>query len=231
MIYLAIALGFLPSFAWLLFYLREDSKHPEPRLLIAGTFILGAVATLLAFYAELHLSDLWSNLHILDYSPLHFLSFSAVEEIAKFAAAYFLVRRSRYFDEPVDAMVYMITAALGFAAVENIGAAVQGWQELASFTSVFHTVTLRFIGATLLHSLSSGLVGFYWARGINSQEEGWFVFEGLIVATLLHAFFNFLIINISAVIVPTMLLLVIGLLVLHDFDKLKVMPLFSRFFS
>src|SRR3990167_9030228 len=156
-----VLLGLLPSFAWLAFYLQED-LHPEPRRLIFFTFLAGAAVTLVVFALQLA----WN-------SGAELLGFSSrgIEELFKFGAAYFVVARSRAFDEPVDAMIYLIVAVLGFAAVENIGAldttvdafrsangdAAQG---VALVSRVFETTTLRFIGATLLHALSSAVVGF-----------------------------------------------------------------------
>ena len=40
----AAAGGILPALAWLWFWLREDSDHPEPRRLIALAFLAGMVA-------------------------------------------------------------------------------------------------------------------------------------------------------------------------------------------
>ena len=118
------------------------------------------------------------------------------------------------FDEPVDAMIYMIVAALGFAAVENIAAAAKG-SGLA-----FETTSLRFIGATLLHTISSGLLGYYWAKEIITKRRV-FLYIGFALATVLHVIFNYLILNYEPVVVPTTFLIVAALLILYDFEKLK----------
>lgn len=219
MVYLAVLLGLLPSFAWLLFYLREDTKHPEPRRMIFFAFLIGSVATFIAYFFEVALSNLLESFP--SSSPVLFLGFASIEEVLKFSFVYFFISRSRYFDEPVDAMVYMVTAALGFAAIENIGAAVNEWNDYLMVGAVFHTITLRFIGATLLHSLCSAFIGYYFSLGLRFKEKFLFVSEGLLLASLLHAFFNYLIINAGAVITPTIFLLVVGLFVLDDFEKLK----------
>jgi len=112
-------------------------------------------------------------------------------------------------------MIYMITAALGFAAVENIAAAYNN-----SLPVILETTTLRFFGATLLHTLCSGLVGYYWAKSILSDSKNKLIF-GLSLAALLHAIFNYLIIKYEPVIVPTIFLIIFALFILHDFEKLK----------
>ncbi|MDD4761792.1 MAG: PrsW family glutamic-type intramembrane protease [Candidatus Pacebacteria bacterium] len=221
MLYLAVFLGLLPSFAWLLFYLREDAKRPEPKKMIFFAFLIGAAATFFAFFFEVELSNILKFYGISESSSLSFLSFSFIEEVIKFSFVFWFIAKSRYFDEPVDAMIYMIAAALGFAAIENIGAAVNEWNNYLQIGAVFHTITLRFIGATLLHSLCSAFIGYYFAQGIRVKEKFLFVSEGILLASLLHAFFNYLIINAGAVVTPTIFLLLVGLFVLNDFEKLK----------
>lgn len=219
-----ILIGLLPSFAWLLFFLREDARHPEPKKMLILAFFGGAFATLVAFFVELKVSDFISGFGVQPYTPASFLALSAVEEILKFTVVVWLIGRSRYFDEPIDAMIYLVTAALGFAAVENIAALIGPLSDSSALNLVFGTAALRFIGATLLHSLAAGLVGYYWARGRAHGQIFTFAAEGLVFASVIHAIFNFLIYNQPTVIVPTVFLLLIGLLVLNDFEELKLSP-------
>jgi RsiW-degrading membrane proteinase PrsW (M82 family) len=90
----------------------------------------------------------------------------------------------------------MVTVALGFAAAEN---ALFLLSPLGGETVVqtFITGNLRFIGATLLHVLSSAVIGvalglsFYKSKSIKRHN----VFIGVILACLLHSAFNFFILN------------------------------------
>lgn len=225
-----IALGLLPSFAWLLFYLEED-LHPEPRRLIFFAFLAGAAATVVAFAAQLLFNAGADFFALPSHSFASLFGLAAIEELFKFGAAYFVVARSRFFDEPVDAMIYLIVAALGFAAVENIGAldstvdAFRAEQEgFALTSSVVQTTTLRFIGATLLHALSSGIVGYYWAKGILRQKVTRLLAFGILLATGLHALFNYFILRFEEIITATVFLIVVAFFVLNDFEKLKTAP-------
>ncbi|MDP3901422.1 MAG: PrsW family glutamic-type intramembrane protease, partial [bacterium] len=160
---LPVILGLLPGFAWLIFYLREDAEHPEPKKTIFYTFVVGAACSFLVLPFQVLLSH-WSSIYGLsEYGPTSLFLLSATEEIFKFAVVYWAISKRREFDEPLDAMIYMIVAALGFATVENIAS-------LYNVLGSFETVALRFIGATLLHSLASGLVGFYWAKAIIKRR-------------------------------------------------------------
>ena len=209
-----IFLALLPSFAWLLFFLKEDYRRPEPKKMIIFAFLLGAAFTFLAFYFEV-LADSWfKKIGIPEYSSPYFFSFSLIEEVLKFLAVFWFIRKSKFFDEPIDVMVYIITVSLGFAAVENVAAAVK------TGSLAFETTTLRFIGATLLHTLSSGLLGYYWAKAMSLNKK-WLLLTGFALATVLHTAFNFLIIRFEPATVPTIFLIIAALFILYDFEKLK----------
>lgn len=212
--YLPIILGLLPSFAWLIFYLKED-PHPEPKSLIAEIFVAGAASTFLVLGFQILWHDWLSFNGVAPYSVFSLLGLAAIEEVFKFLAAFTIVsHHKKDFDEPVDAMIYMIVAALGFATVENIA---------ASFNApglTFETTSLRFIGATLLHTLSSGLVGYFWAKYLI-YKKGELIIQGGIFAILLHVVFNYLIIRFEPVIIPTTFLIIFALFILYDFEKLK----------
>ena len=212
--YLALALGLLPSFAWLVFYLQED-PHPEPKRLIAETFIIGALSTFGALFVQMAVNAVGTANGVAQYSILAFAVFGAIEELFKFSAAKLVtVTHAKDFDEPVDAMIYMIVAALGFATVENVVAAVR------STDLIFEAMTLRFLGATLLHAVASGTLGYYWARAIASGKTR-LLLVGFAVATTLHVIFNYLILIYEPVVVPTIFLIIAALFVLYDFEKLK----------
>jgi len=223
--YLFVLLGLLPSFAWLFFFLKED-VHPEPKKMLAKVFIWGALSTLVVIFIQLFLQNLLQSLRIDNYGSIAFFFFGIIEEIFKFLAAYLIVRKSPFFDEPIDAMIYMITAALGFAAVENVAV----MSNISAFSEAFGVITLRFVGATLLHALSSGLVGYYWARGIilNRTNEidkkvVWiFITKGIVFATLLHMVFNYLIlVSREIIIYPTIFLIIAALFIFWDFERIK----------
>lgn len=221
---IALILGILPSFAWLFFFLKEDI-HPEPKKLLALTFLTGLVAALIALYAEYGLKEVIGIFKIESYNIFILLITAAIEEVIKFLCVLFLIKDSSYFDEPIDAMIYMITAALGFAAFENLTIAFN----LAlspSYNPIFFQIAsisiFRFIGATLLHALSSAVIGYWWAMGILRYQAKKFIFNGLIIATLLHTFFNYLILLFKETIVYSVVFLVIiGFFVFLDFDELR----------
>ena len=190
---IAFTLGVLPSFAWLSFYLRKDPR-PEPKRAILTVFLLGAMFTILAIALEI----IWLRLGI---SPerglLTLVALAAIEEASKFSAASFWVPKTKYFDEKTDPFLYLITAAMGFAMVENILILASEIFSVKTFSILLYALTgmsvLRFLGATFLHSLSSGILGFFWAYAIIKERKA-LLFLGFILATGLHSLFNLAII-------------------------------------
>src|SRR3989344_5734020 len=99
----------LPAFVWLVFFLKEDI-HPEPKKLLFRTFGLGMAFTVPALMTQIFFKDAFGSDNLI----IYFLGLAFVEEVFKFFAAWFAVRGNRSFDEPIDAMIYMITSAAGF---------------------------------------------------------------------------------------------------------------------
>ena len=122
---LLIFLGLLPSFIWLSFFLQEDI-HPEPRKMIFLVFLGGIVAAILTILLQ-YFFDVFLETNLISKKGFYPISgFAVLEEVFKFIFTYLIIRKSKYFDEPVDAMVYMITAASGMAAVENVAVMLGG---------------------------------------------------------------------------------------------------------
>lgn len=217
MILLFIIAGIAPSLVWLCFFLRED-LHPEPSGKIFLVFMGGVLAAFFAGAFQIAYEKFAVSLAPGLGGFFQMGLFASSEEILKFLAVYILVSRSRVFDEPVDAMIYMITAAMGLAAVENIGMAVD--------PGVSEKITLlvfRFLGATLLHALSSGLAGYYWAKGMAKKRTTALIIWGLVLASALHYLFNYLVLAMEerAIIYTLGLLIAAAFLLLFDFENVK----------
>ena len=226
MLVIALTLGLLPGFAWLAFYLSED-PHPEPKRLIALTFFIGIAFGFFTIAAE----QLWygalSPIGIEELSIVSLIVLAFIEEIMKFGAAYATVGRSPELDEPIDRMIYIVVASLGFATLENIGALSNiplAGTQAALIANVLQTDSLRFVGATLLHTLTSSIVGYHWALGAARGHMARNLFTGLAIATVLHAFFNYLILNYGNIAYAVVFLVIVGFFVLNDFEKIKVKP-------
>src|SRR2546421_21164 len=93
--------GVLPAFVWLFFWLLEDRCEPEPKRFVFFVFLTGMVAVLVAFPAERFVAGYLSG------GGAIFFCWATIEEFLNFGAAYVAVLRFRFFDEPLDAIIYM----------------------------------------------------------------------------------------------------------------------------
>jgi RsiW-degrading membrane proteinase PrsW (M82 family) len=221
---IGVILGLLPGFTWLTFYLQEE-VHPEPKRLIALTFVNGAAFAFLALAVQLGLKQFFDVFGVAQFSPLWLYTFAGVEELVKFWAAYAAIRNSPAFNEPLDAMLYCVIAALGFATVENVGVLIGAPANSVLLPATFHLITFRFLGATLLHTLASGILGYYWALGIRKFGSPWYLITGFLAAVAIHGTFNFLVLHFGEKGFSVIFLVIIAFFVLADFEKLKSKPL------
>lgn len=186
---IAVLGGIFPALAWLWFWLKEDS-HPEPRRLIAAAFLAGMLTVVLVVPLQKIAAG-----YLVTQTAI-FAAWSTIEEFAKYAIAWLVVLHRRENDEPIDAVIYMVAVALGFAGLEN---ALFLLSPLAGETLVQTVITgnLRFVGATLLHVFSSAVVGVFIAFAFYRPTliREWYAALGVILASLLHILFNFLILN------------------------------------
>ncbi len=189
-VFFALLGGILPTVFWLWFWLKEDDLHPEPRGLLILSFLVGMLATACAYPIEKFIA---TNITANDFTLLTL--WAITEEVLKFIGIYIVAIKSKYFDEPIDGVVYFITIALGFSALENT---MFLFNPLGTGDALA-TILLgdfRFIGASLLHVAASGTIGIAIALSYYSEvwEKRIWLTVGLVAAIILHTTFNFSII-------------------------------------
>ena len=186
--------GLVPALIWLYFLLKEDARCPEPRHVILIAFGAGMLAIPLSLPLE-HFAITYlpatvpgPGLHVL-------FAWASIEEIMKYALAAILVLWRREVNESIDFIIYMITVALGFAAVENILFLIGPLSE-GHLSAGIITENLRFVGSTLVHIICSAIIGFALGLTFTSTRlvKTTAIITGLILAITLHTVFNFLII-------------------------------------
>lgn len=226
--------GILPALIWLSFWLKEDSVHPEPKRLIFLTFIYGALSVPFAFAIQLLVNKflfVGVDVHAIFENTAYF-SISGVlmlavwafsEELVKYFAAYHGGLKKEDNDEAVDDMIYMISAALGFAAIENalfiFGPLLSGDTEIAIATS-----NLRFIGASLLHVSTASIIGAFraFSHFKTNQIKNSYILSGFILAVGLHTAFNlFIIKNAEGAFKAFSIVWIIIIIIILIFERVK----------
>ena len=146
------------------------------------------------------------------------------EEYLKYQIVKSKALKSPEFDEPIDAMLYCIITALGFAAVENL--LILFRSPLMPFSQALTTISFRFLGATFVHALASGFLGYWLALGLTkTKQRKKLIFFGLALAISFHALYNYLVViaetNKIAILLIIFLLIIMALIVSYSFKKLK----------
>jgi protease PrsW len=206
---IAILGGVLPAFVWLWFWHRQDRECPEPKGLVLISFFAGMAIVFLvlplqkliiAFFPTItEISDaLAIKLSLIPPSADVLKNFllASSEEIGKYLTVFLIAFHSKHFDEPIDAVIYLITVALGFTAMENVLYLLKDLTHSGGLETIING-NMRFLGATILHTVSSAFIGialafsFFAPRFIKSIV----IMIGLLVAILLHTHFNLSIIE------------------------------------
>lgn len=202
--FFAILGGVLPSLLWLWFWLKQDIKNPEPKGLIALSFFAGmAIVYFVLPLQKIVMASMGPIMNLVDTISLKFtilppdeqavkvalLAF--IEEFAKFATVFMIAFKTEFFDEPMDAVIYLITAALGFAAMENTLYILKDLPH-GTMLQIFFDGNMRFLGATIVHIVSSAFIGIAIAFSFYAPRAVKFItiIVGIFVASLLHAYFN-----------------------------------------
>lgn len=227
-----ILFSVIPSLIWLAFFLRED-PDPEPRRMLLKVFLAGVAFTLPVVIIGLLLEHTMKSFG-LPFALVPLIGAVAIapitEELFKYLVLKLFALKSSALDQPPDLMIYAITAALGFAAMENIVFLLPGRESLLSGTpfliqEMMMGSVVRFVSGTFLHALASGIMAYFFALTLRSQKKTPWL--GIAIAILLHGFYNFSIMTAESagarLIIPPILLISMLITLLALFAKTRRM--------
>lgn len=177
----------LPAALWLVLFYRSDRFSPEPKRLVARTFLIGAVVGAAIAFS---LKGMPFKVGVL-FVPV-FLA-PVLEETAKFLCVRWTVYHRPEFDEPVDGIVYATAAALGFAMTENILYVLEGWSAGGAALGTY-ILAGRAVLSVPAHAVFSSMWGFAlgWSKGRKGLKPVLMVSAGLLGSMVLHGLFNYL---------------------------------------
>lgn len=242
---LAFFSGFLPTMVWLYFWLRETRDNPEPPIMVAVAFIGGSIGVFISLFLEkFAFSDITkiivsssflqpikiffdniATLKNIAFDRLLLVTVYApvIEETTKFVIAYFLVLRSKEDNRPIDPIIYMIATALGFSAIENTLFLINPFSNHDVTLSIF-TGNMRFVGATLLHTICSATIAMFIGFNFFDSwiKKTFFIFIGVLSAIVIHGVFNYFMVGDSqSSIIALELIWVSVIIILLAFEKIK----------
>ena len=192
LLYLAI----LPSIIIGYLIYRADKVEKEPILQLVKAFVLGIISAILTIF----LSYVFGIIKI-DVTRIHTLlglffyamiGISLVEEGCKWFCAYLLLHKNKNYNYLFDGIVYAVFVSLGFATIENI---------IYSLVGGLKAVLIRGVLTVPAHAFFAVFMGYYLSFARLSKLEGnWkkyhlFLFLSLLVSSILHGFFDFLLLS------------------------------------
>jgi len=209
---LAFVAAFVPAVLWLVFIYRRDRYEPEPKTLILRLFLWGLAAGPWASGMNILIAHLFSppidtaqregQFFIAGALLFSLVALSALnEEVMKYVVVSSRVRGDPAFNEPVDGMIYMSTAAIGFSAGENavyilntyfglVGDATRPGVALALINAFLVTAPLRALLSTIGHITWSGITGWFLSRHYLEKGSGRMLVGGILLAAGIHTAFN-----------------------------------------
>jgi RsiW-degrading membrane proteinase PrsW (M82 family) len=128
----------------------------------------------------------------------YFLVVGPVEESVKQLAVRVYAYRSRSFDAVIDGAVFGAVAGLGFATVENALYITRALETVGASTELFGggglgITTIRGLAGPG-HVIYSAIAGYYLGLAkFNSENAGPIVVKGIVIASVFHGGYNFLV--------------------------------------
>jgi RsiW-degrading membrane proteinase PrsW (M82 family) len=186
----------VPAMFWLGFFYLMDRHEPEPKQLVVGVCVLGALvaAPLADFVLSQAVPPIALEQHGLSAFSLDRVLYAVLvlglaQEMCKYAVVRYTIYMSREFDEPMDGIVYMMACGTGFAVWVNFHRlSGQGHQVYLSTGAAQAVVT------TLAHASFAGALGYVMGRAKFSRRSapirGALLMAGLLGAAALNGQFS-----------------------------------------
>jgi protease PrsW len=199
----SLLLSTIPALLWLGYFYLQDRHEPEPKLYVFGIFLLGAfvavpLSELFQHLVPVESSQVWSGTRLTPSRVLLAITPAGIaQELAKYVVVRYSVYLSDEFDEPMDGIIYMTAAGIGFAAAQNYA-----WLQGLDQTVFLGTAAMNCVITTLAHGCIAGVVGY--ALGVarftpSAARRGGLLVVGLLVAAVLNGLFSLLEVAVEAV--------------------------------
>ena len=186
---LLLTLAILPGILISIGIFWVDKYEREAVVPLVVCFVLGALATWPAVQVEIitfqqlgpHRHEPWATF------LLAFAAISCNEELWKGIVLMIAAFPYRFFNEPLDGVVYAVLVAMGFATMENI---------LYAYRFGFDTIIVRAFTAVPAHLVFAVVIGYFAGLAkFNPSRRSLLLAQGFGLAVLLHGAYDVLIIQ------------------------------------
>ncbi len=180
-----VLLAIIPGLIISYYIYHIDKYERESFIPLAISFILGILATFPALWAQEYLDSLGFNEigSLLQTFVYALVGVALVEELSKYICLLAYPYRRPFFNEPLDGIVYSVMIGMGFATFENI---------LYAQAYGVETILIRAITAVPAHGAFGVIMGYFVGLAkFDTKRKYWLLFQGLLFAAVLHAVYDF----------------------------------------
>ena len=194
-----------PIVFWLWFFRRLDRREPESGKFLFQIFRFGILAIVAALVIETIIDrtffpeaiEFMSTYEDVNVDPaviglvaMSFFLAGPVEEIVKYLILKKVTFKNPEFNQIADGIIYGTTLALGFVFIENTAYFYDIYTNMSEEFR-FTIVLFRGTATTLLHVVSTGILGLYLGRAkFEKDPSNRLALKGVAIASLIHGLFN-----------------------------------------
>jgi RsiW-degrading membrane proteinase PrsW (M82 family) len=189
LIFWGLVLSAIPAAIWIFFFYRLDRLEAEPKAMVLGVFVIGALVT-----AALHdfiINDVF-NMNEWQHNSwwAHLLGgiliVGFVEQFMVWATVRYSVFRNAEFDERVDGVIYSVAAGLGLATVLNF------YYVVRSDGVDLDIGSIRMVINALAYASFSGILGYFIGQARFEKTPLYYMPLGLTIAAVFNGLFWYL---------------------------------------
>jgi RsiW-degrading membrane proteinase PrsW (M82 family) len=219
--YLSIltALALFPAIMLVILVYYEDKVEKEPIKLLLLIFFCGALTCIPAGIIETIADNIVQAITgaDMDHASIPQLFFQAffivgiTEEFVKYSVIMLVAWKNKEFNYTFDAMVYSVTASLGFAALENVGYV---------WSYGFGTAVTRAIISVPGHAMFGVYMGMYVGFAKYCESQGYKpgvranLIKAVVIPAAIHGFFDFCLFTQSVIMIVVFFIFEITMLVI-----------------
>ena len=177
------------------YYLLKKSRFDQPVRVVIITFFLGFGVAFPLQALNAFIDPLGELLHVTVNGKNFYGSFLRAafqEEAFKFLIIVYYCMHLKEFKKPMDAIIFGVSASLGFAMIENWGYVTNALVG-DGFSAAKELAVIRALTAILLHMICGIMMGFYLIDYIFGEGKKIYLILSLLFPVCLHGFYNFII--------------------------------------
>jgi len=169
----------------IMYLIYRHDLEKEPMRMLVKSFFGGVLSAFLSLCISIPLGMLFNPDGAESATFSAFMGAAIPEEVAKWIIFYWLVRRSKHFDQYYDGILYAIFISMGFALFENLLYVYEGGLNVA---------LVRAVLTVPAHMLFAVPMGYYLSlsRFETDGKANMHVAMSLAIPILLHGVFDFI---------------------------------------